>query len=643
MQRRQWVAAVAKRRGVPLEELRRLNPGRDLDRVRPKETILVPKLPVTAGTPPPTAPLSAEKPPATANAKEAGGSEAGGVLEGLWKQLSGPQRRGRRDSLRSRSAGDVSRSKGPQPPQPLGLYTVRRGDSATWIAQEQGLTLSGLRALNPGVDLEHLWEGQHLQILHEAAGSKAAKDSASDGDAQETVEYMIRPGDYLGDVASRFGVDVDAVVQHNSLSYDDPIHVGQVVLIPLAGSSRQHGSGGGWHRAQVELHGPWAAATAASRLPASVMWGALVLALAGMGVVHAVTRAIRATQPLKGRKLKLNDAASLAPFGGAGFSGNDGGGPAVAAGGLLKDQRFGDLLGREPPPASLASAKSQTAGGQVEVSTSVKAPRPRALSVSEGYGEGASLLAAVQEARRSAQASMGSTASGTTCLLAVGQLWSGREDNGGGGLAGAALQEAMAAAWRLPGEEFHGMALVRSAVPGPAAAKGDAGATAPAKVFWAAVLLFAAPGKLLSVCASGSMSAVRDAAQNLRAKVSAGSHIKAVVITASPSLLQAALDEAADELPELPLFGITAGRKLAASDWLVPSAADPATHGSATSPQSPMTTSGPPASGVSLMAILTEAEFGGAFLASVIGSWLYGESCMLTPVPPLATSMGRSR
>jgi hypothetical protein len=48
----------------------------------------------------------------------------------------------------------------------------------------------------------------------------------------------------------------------------------------------------------------------------------------------------------------------------------------------------------------------------------------------------------------------------------------------------------------------------------------------------------------------------------------------------------------------------------------------------------PSGTAGAVAPGISLVGITTEAEFGGAFFATVVGQWLYGPKCTIEALPP---------
>jgi LysM repeat protein len=49
------------------------------------------------------------------------------------------------------------------------------------------------------------------------------------------IEYVVRPGDSLFTIASRYGVPVSSLIQANQLTNTDAVYVGQVLRIPVGG------------------------------------------------------------------------------------------------------------------------------------------------------------------------------------------------------------------------------------------------------------------------------------------------------------------------------------------------------------------------------------------------------------------------
>lgn len=49
------------------------------------------------------------------------------------------------------------------------------------------------------------------------------------------IDYVVRPGDSLFTIASRYGVPVSSLIQANQLTNTDAVYVGQVLRIPVGG------------------------------------------------------------------------------------------------------------------------------------------------------------------------------------------------------------------------------------------------------------------------------------------------------------------------------------------------------------------------------------------------------------------------
>jgi murein DD-endopeptidase MepM/ murein hydrolase activator NlpD len=106
------------------------------------------------------------------------------------------------------------------PSQPFQLYTVVEGDTASAIASRFGIGLQYLLAANSDLrDGELLTVGQML-ILPPADG----------------VLYHVRYGETLSDVAARYGVTVQDIINWggNGISSPDQLSEGQLVFVPGA-------------------------------------------------------------------------------------------------------------------------------------------------------------------------------------------------------------------------------------------------------------------------------------------------------------------------------------------------------------------------------------------------------------------------
>lgn len=121
-------------------------------------------------------------------------------------------------------------------------YTVQPGDSLFGIAFDRDLTVEEVRAVNPQLvgDPPILDIGEVINIPGCNATSQPVDTSVT---AVETPPgatipgsqtYTVQSGDILVNIAARFDVTVEAIVQANNLTDPDDLDVGQVLVIPPA-------------------------------------------------------------------------------------------------------------------------------------------------------------------------------------------------------------------------------------------------------------------------------------------------------------------------------------------------------------------------------------------------------------------------
>jgi LysM repeat protein len=120
-----------------------------------------------------------------------------------------------------------------QPPAaPAGTeYVIVHGDTLAKIAKKNGVTLSALKAANPGVEPTKLKVGQKLTIpgggtAPAANGASVAPDTGMGGEA-----YTVKSGDTLTKIAKAHGTTVKAIKAASNLTTDH-IKVGQKLTIP---------------------------------------------------------------------------------------------------------------------------------------------------------------------------------------------------------------------------------------------------------------------------------------------------------------------------------------------------------------------------------------------------------------------------
>jgi LysM repeat protein len=110
-------------------------------------------------------------------------------------------------------------------------YVVVHGDTLGKIAKRCGVTLSALRAANPGVEPTKLKVGQKLVIPGGGTAAAVGGSVSSETGTAGGQTYVVKSGDTLTRVAKVHGVTVKALRAENNLTTDQ-IKVGQKLRIP---------------------------------------------------------------------------------------------------------------------------------------------------------------------------------------------------------------------------------------------------------------------------------------------------------------------------------------------------------------------------------------------------------------------------
>lgn len=119
-------------------------------------------------------------------------------------------------------------------------YVVQRGDSLSVIASRFSTSVRDLVSLNQLTDQHRIRVGQTLLLPHDtdmitqtlAASDESAEEAeivAADG------SYIVRAGDTMSVIATRFGVDESTVMRLNNIDDVDRIFVGQALQLPAGG------------------------------------------------------------------------------------------------------------------------------------------------------------------------------------------------------------------------------------------------------------------------------------------------------------------------------------------------------------------------------------------------------------------------
>ena len=104
-------------------------------------------------------------------------------------------------------------------PDTDGLYTVKRGDTLYSIAREYNTTVNELKNLN-GLTSNNLSIGQTLKVPTIEIPEEIEQD-----------EYIVKQGDTLSSIASRFNTTVNDLITYNNLP-TTILSVGQILRIP---------------------------------------------------------------------------------------------------------------------------------------------------------------------------------------------------------------------------------------------------------------------------------------------------------------------------------------------------------------------------------------------------------------------------
>jgi len=99
------------------------------------------------------------------------------------------------------------------------MYTVKSGDNLAKIADEYEVDIADIKEWN-NLSSDKILVGQKLKIYSEAPVSKSKKTSS----------YTVKSGDYLSEIADKYGVTVSELKDWNDLS-SDVIYEGQVLQL----------------------------------------------------------------------------------------------------------------------------------------------------------------------------------------------------------------------------------------------------------------------------------------------------------------------------------------------------------------------------------------------------------------------------
>lgn len=121
----------------------------------------------------------------------------------------------------------------PQVEQEPVYYTVKPGDTLWTIAQQYGVSMEGIVAVNYLTNKDILSVGQKLEIP--AMGG--------DNVRTKTVEYTVVKGDTLWNIAQKFGVRMHEIININQLENITQLAIGQKLNIPVTALATEQAAG----------------------------------------------------------------------------------------------------------------------------------------------------------------------------------------------------------------------------------------------------------------------------------------------------------------------------------------------------------------------------------------------------------------
>lgn len=140
-------------------------------------------------------------------------------------------------ALETAHAGAPAKAK---PAQTRRTYVVKKGDTLSRIALMHGVTVAGLKKLNPGAPRRYIHPGDRLIVQASAAASSrgpgraemAARDAASPQPERLRAEtHSVRRGETLRKIAKQHGVTVGLLRKWNPLARGPYIHPGDRLTV----------------------------------------------------------------------------------------------------------------------------------------------------------------------------------------------------------------------------------------------------------------------------------------------------------------------------------------------------------------------------------------------------------------------------
>jgi N-acetylmuramoyl-L-alanine amidase len=110
-------------------------------------------------------------------------------------------------------------------------YHVKRGETLTGIAAQNGTTLSELMKLNHMKLSDKLYVGQKIRLRSNDIQREQKKMSVKSSETM--LVYVVKRGDCLEKIAHRHNITVEDVLAVNKLKLDAPLYIDRKILLPV--------------------------------------------------------------------------------------------------------------------------------------------------------------------------------------------------------------------------------------------------------------------------------------------------------------------------------------------------------------------------------------------------------------------------
>ena len=111
-------------------------------------------------------------------------------------------------------------------------HTITKGEYISTIASQYGITISTIKRLNPGINVDRIREGQRIRVYGaEVASSTTTRTETPKSPAAGEVWHTVKQGEYLSVIAGNYDTTVAAIKRLNPDINVDRIREGQQIRV----------------------------------------------------------------------------------------------------------------------------------------------------------------------------------------------------------------------------------------------------------------------------------------------------------------------------------------------------------------------------------------------------------------------------